>query len=71
MAKNTPTNENQRPATKTALPDEVLNQDTRPNKELSRQKKYKRIHLHQTSSSRDAKGAAVRKGGKREREGGT
>ena len=31
-------------------------------------KKSKRICLHQTSSARDAKGAAVRKGRKRERE---
>ena len=30
--------------------------------------KSKRIHLHQTSSARDAKGAAVRKGKKREKE---
>ena len=32
-----------------------------------RQKKSKRIHLHQTSSARDAKGTALRKGRKRER----
>ena len=33
-----------------------------------RQKKSKRIHLHQTSSASDAKGTASRKGRKRERE---
>ena len=37
------------------------------NKELHRQKKSKRIQLHQTSSARDAKGTALRKGRKRER----
>ena len=64
MAKNIPSNENQRPATKTTLPSKALNQDRRPNKELPRQKKSKRIHVHQTSSARDAKGTALRKGGK-------
>ena len=67
--KNIPSNENQRPATKTTLPRKALNQDRRPNKEIPRQKKKsKRIHLHQTSSARDAKWTAVRKGRKRERE---
>ena len=68
MAKNIPSNENQRPATKTTLPSNALNQDRRPNKELPRQKKSKRIHHHQTSSARDAKGTALRKRRKRERE---
>ena len=68
MAKNIPSNENQTPATKTTLPSKALNQDRRPNEELPRQKKSKRIYLHQTSSARHAKGAAVRKGRKRERE---
>ena len=63
-----PSNENQRPATKTTLPSKALNQDRRPNKEFPRQKKSKRIQLHQTSSARDAKGTALRKGRKRERE---
>ena len=74
MAKNIPSNENQRPATKTTLPSKALSQDRRPNKELPREKKSKRIHFHQTSSARDAKGAAVRKKGKerkRERNTGT
>ena len=66
--KNIPSNENQRPATKTTLPSKALNQDRRPNKELPRQKKSKRIQLHQTSSARDAKGTALRKGRKRERQ---
>ena len=34
-------------------------------------KKSKRIYLHQTSSARDAKGTALRKGRKRERENNT
>ena len=71
MAKNIPSNENQRPATKATLPSKSLNQDRRPNKEFPRKKKSKRIHLHQTSSARDAKGTALRKGRKREREKGT
>ena len=71
MTKNIPSNENQRPATKTTLPSKALNQDRRPNKEFPRPKKSKRIHLHQTSSARDAKGATVRKGRKREKEGRT
>ena len=68
MAKNIPSNENQRPATKTPLPSKSLNQDRRPNKEFPRQKKSQGIHLHQTSSARDAKGTALRKESKRERE---
>ena len=68
MAKKIPSNENQRPASKTTLPSKALNQDRRPNKELPRQKKSKGIHFHQTRSARDAKGTALRKGRKRERE---
>ena len=68
MAKNIPSNENQRPATKTTLPSKALNQDRRPNKEFPRQKKSKRIQPHQTSSARDTKGTALRKGRKRETE---
>ena len=71
MAKNIPSNENQRPATETTLPSKALNQDRRPNKQLPRQKKPKRIHLHRTSSATDAKGTALRKGRKRERQRGT
>ena len=33
-----------------------------------KKKKSKRIYLHQTSSARDAKGTALRRGRKRERE---
>ena len=65
---NIPSNENHRPATKTTLTSKVLNQDRGPNKEFPRQKKSKRIHFHQTSSARDAKGTALRKGRKRERQ---
>ena len=61
MAKNIPSNENQRPARKNNLPSKCLNQDRRPNKEFPRQKKSKRIQLHQTSSARDAKVTALRK----------
>ena len=64
MAKNIPSNENQRPATKSTLPSKAVNQDERPNKELPRQKKSKRIQLHQTSSARDSKGTALRRGRK-------
>ena len=67
MVKNIPCKENQRPATKATFPSKPLNQDRRPNKKLPREKKFKRIHLHQTSSARDAKGTASRKGRKRER----
>ena len=69
MAKNIPSTENQRTATKTTSPSKACNQNRRPNKEFSRQKKSKRIHLHKTSSARDAKGTAIRKGGKREERG--
>ena len=55
----------------TTLPSKALNQDRRPNKELSSHKKANRIHLCQTSSARDAKGTALRKKRKRERERGT
>ena len=71
MARNIPSNESQSTATKTTLPSKALNQDRRPNKEFPRQKKSKRIYVHQTSSARDAKGTALRKGRKREREGNT
>ena len=59
--KNIPSNENQRPATKATLPSKALNQGKRPNKEFSRQKKSKRIHLHQTSTVRNAKGTILRR----------
>ena len=71
MAKNISNNENQKTATKATLPSKALHQDRRPNKEFPRQKESKRIHFHQTSSARDAKGTALRKGRKREREGNT
>ena len=57
--------------TKTTLRSKALNHDRRPNKEFPRQKKSKRIHCHKTSSARDAKGTALRKGRKRERKRGT
>ena len=68
MARQIPSNENQRPAIKATLPNKVLHQDRRTNKEFPRQEKSKGIHLHQTSSARDAKWTALRKGRKRERE---
>ena len=68
MTKNIPSNENQTTATKATLPSKALNQDRRPNKEFPRQKKSKRICLYQTSSARDAKRTALRKGRKGERE---
>ena len=71
MAKNIPSNENQRPATKTTLPSKALNLDKRPNKKFPRPKKSKRIYLHQTNSARDAKGTTLRTGKKRDRKRGT
>ena len=71
MAKNIPSNVNQRPAPKTTLPNKALNQDRRPNKEFPTQKKSKRIYLHQTSSARDAKGTALRKERRKEKDRGT
>ena len=68
MAKIIPSNENQTRTTKATLPSKALNQHRRTNKEFPRQKKFKRIQLHQTSSARDAKGAAVRTGRKRQRD---
>ena len=68
MTKNIPSNENQRPATKTTSPSMALNQDRRPHKEFPRQKKSKRIHLHLTSSARDAKETPLTEGRKRVRE---
>ena len=68
MTKYIPSNENPGRATKTTLPSKALNQDRRLKKEFPRQKKSKRIYRHQTSSARDAKGTALRKGRKRERE---
>ena len=41
------------------------------NREFSRQKMAKRIHLHQTSSARDAKGTALRREIERVRDGET
>ena len=68
MAKKYSNCENQRPATKATLSSKALNKDRRPNKELPRQKKSKRIHLHQTSSARDTKGTDLKKGRKTKRE---
>ena len=68
MAKNIPSNENQRPATKATLPSMALNQDKRPNKEFTRQKTATRIYHHQNSIARYAKGTTLRRGGKTERE---
>ena len=63
MVNNILSNENQRPGTKTTLPSKAINQDRSPNKEFPRQKKSKRIYLHQTISARDAKWVAVGKEG--------
>ena len=71
MAKYILNNENQKPTTKATLLSKDLNQDRRSNKEFLRKKKSKRIYLQQTSSARDAKGAAIRKGRKRAKEGRT
>ena len=68
MAKNIPSEENQRSETKTTLPSKALNQDRRPNKEFPRQKKSKRIYLLQTGTARYTKESSIRKGKDRERE---
>ena len=68
MARNIPSNENQRPATKTTLSSKALNENGGPNKEFSRQKKPQRIYLHQTNITRGVKGTALRRGRKRVRE---
>ena len=68
MARSIPSNEKQRPETKMTLPSKPLIESGRLNKEFLRQKKAERIHLHQTSSARYAKGTALRKGIKRLRE---
>ena len=62
MARNVPTNEKQRWATKTTLPIKSLNCNGRYNKEFPRQKKAKRILLPQTSIAGDTKGTAIRRG---------
>ena len=67
MARNIPSNEKQRPETKMTLPSKPLIESGRLNKEFLRQKKAERIHLHQTSSARDAKGTTLRKGRKRQK----
>ena len=67
MARNVPSNENQRPAAKATLHSMVSNQHRRPNKDLPRQQKSKRVHHHQTTFARDAKGTAVKKVRKREK----
>ena len=64
MARNIPSNENQRTATMTTLSSKALNENGRPNKDLRRQKKSERLCLHQTSSVRDAKGSVLRRGKK-------
>ena len=64
-----PSNENLRPTNQATLPSKALNQDRRPNKEIPRQKKYKRIHLQQMRSARDVKGTALRKGRKEKQKG--
>ena len=55
----------------TNFPSKWRGEKSRDSKTHTRQKKSKRIHLHQTSSARDANGAALRKGRKRVRERGT
>ena len=61
MARNTPSNENERRATKTTLYSKALNENGRRNKELSRQNEDEIIHFQQNSTERDAKGTVLRK----------
>ena len=66
MAKNIPSKENQRPATKTTFPARLSIKIEGQIKSFPDKRSLKEyIHFHQTSSARDAKGTALRKGRKR------
>ena len=71
MAKNIPSNEDQRPTTKALLYPARLSIKIEGQIKTFPDKRSKRIHFHQTSSARDAKGTVLRKGRKRERKRGT
>ena len=68
MARNIPSNEQQKPVTKTTLSSKAFNSNVRQNKKFPRQNKAERIHLDQTRTVRYSKGTALRKGRKRVRE---
>ena len=68
MARKIPSNEQERPKTETTLSSKALNKNGRPHTQLPRQKKAKQIQFHKSSTARDAKGTALRKGRKRVRE---
>ena len=61
MAKNIPSNENQRPATKTTYPARLSIKIEGQIRSFPDKKKSKRMHLHQNSSARDAKWTTLRK----------
>ena len=61
MISNIPSNEKQRPTTKTNLPSKALIYSARQNNEFPREKKAKRIYRHQTKIERDAKSTTLRR----------
>ena len=65
MAKNIPSTENQRPATKTTLSSKLSIKIEGQIRSFPDNKKPQRIHLLHTSYARDAKGFALRKGKKK------
>ena len=67
MAKNIPSNENQR-LSRILYPARLSITIEGQIKSFPEKKKSKRIRIDQTSSARDAKGTALRKGRKRERQ---
>ena len=71
MAKNIPSNENQGLQPRLLYPARLSIKIEGQMRSFPDKQKSKRIQLHQTSSARDAKGTALRKGRKREKEGRT
>ena len=69
MAKNIPSNENQRPATKTTLPSKALNQDRRPKKVFPRQKRWKKYTFTKPALQKMLKGLLYGKEGKEKQRG--
>ena len=68
MGKHIPSNENQGLQPRLLYPAQLsIKIEGQIRSFPEKKKKSKRIYLHQTSSARDAKGTAVRKGRKRER----
>ena len=68
MAKNIPNNENHRPATKLLYPARLSIKIEGQIRGFPDKRSLKDTYLHQTSSARDAKCTALRKGRKRKRQ---